>query len=293
MPRAPRRPLNERLDMRRTRGEALDPLLSDPDFEIFPSAGIEEEVEGLPGGARVAVTCSPTKGIDATLAVTAHLSSRGIRVVPHISARLVTDERHLRRIIERLAQLEVREVFVIGGDAKQPAGVFPSALSLLEAMARLGHDLSAIGVGAYPESHPLIDDDTLWEHLEAKQSFATYMVTQMCFDAAIVLGWIDRARRRGIDLPVRVGLPGVIGRKKLLQLSLRIGVGDSTRFVRKHAGLMARMVGPGTYRPDDLVTALSTHVGEDHYKLEGLHIYTFNQVAGTEAWRQAMLRSGR
>jgi methylenetetrahydrofolate reductase (NADPH) len=280
------------MDERQTRGAAaINRLLEEPDFEIFPTASVPPQLEVLPTAARVAVTCSPTRGIAATLALVEQLSLKGFVVVPHISARLVKDERHLEGIIGRLADLNAPDVFVIGGDSQRPAGIFDSANSLLNAMAKVGHDFRAVGVGAYPEGHPFIDDDTLWNHLDAKQSLASYMVTQMCFDPSAIVGWIERARSRGIHLPVRVGLPGVVGRAKLLKISLRIGVGDSLRFVKKHAGLATRMLSSGAYRPDDLLAVLAPYAGNEVYKLEGLHLYTFNQVASTEAWRRNSLRS--
>ena len=210
-------------------------------------------------------------------------------MVPHLSARLVIDRHHLEEICRQLAGLGVREIFVIGGDVKQPAGDFSSAQGLLAAMAELGHGFSDIGVAAYPEGHPFLTDAALWQHLRAKQPLATYLVTQMCFDAGTILAWIDRARREGIALPVVIGLPGVVQRRKLLGLSLKIGVGDSTRFISKHTDLVSRMLGPGRYSPEELTRKLAADAGRRRLALGGLHIYTFNQVESTERWRSQML----
>ncbi|MBA3430256.1 MAG: methylenetetrahydrofolate reductase [Actinobacteria bacterium] len=283
--------LPEDLEVRPGKAEALKRLLGRPDFEIFPSASVWEHTEDLPPRAKVAVTCSPSRGIEATLALIEHLTNQGFAVLPHISSRLVTDRAHLQGIINRLEGLAVFDIFVIGGDVDQPVGPFPSALSLLTAMAEVGHHFSEIGVAAYPERHPFVDDDTLWRHLHRKQAVASYMTTQMCFDATAILRWIEEARRRGIGLPVRVGLPGVLNRNKLLKTSMRIGVGDSARFVRKHTGLLTKLIGPGRYSPDDLVASLAEFVDVRPYDLRGLHIYTFNEIADTERWRRAVLTS--
>jgi methylenetetrahydrofolate reductase (NADPH) len=45
-------------------------------------------------------------------------------VVPHLAARLVTDRAHLRELLARLGDLDLREVFVIAGDIGQSAGEF-------------------------------------------------------------------------------------------------------------------------------------------------------------------------
>ena len=271
--------------------ETLAELLANPVLEVFPSSGIEERVAQLPECARLSVTCSPAKGVDTTVALSASLCREGFTVVPHISARLVNDHPHLDAICRRLTDIGVHEVFVIGGDLKQPAGRFSSAHSLLAAMVDLGHSFDEVGVAAYPEGHPSLSDEALWRHLRAKQPLATYMVTQMCFDAGTILAWIDRAHRNGIVLPVVIGLPGVVQRRKLLSLSLKIGVGDSTRFIAKHTDLTARLMGSGRYSPESLVRKLALDVDRRRLPLGGLHIYTFNQIDGTARWRTQMLSS--
>ena len=270
---------------------ALARLLVNPVLEVFPSSGIEAKVSRLPEGTRISVTCSPAKGVDATLALCGSLRRDGFTVVPHISARLMDDHRHLDAICRRLTELGVGEIFVIGGDLKQPAGRFSSAHELLAAMAEMGHSFGEVGVAAYPEGHPSLSDETLWQHLRAKQPLATYMVTQMCFDAGAILAWIERAHREGVTLPVVIGVPGVVQRRKLLGLSLKIGVGDSTRFIAKHTDLTAKLLGSGRYSPEDLVKRLALDAERRRLRLAGLHIYTFNQIEGTERWRGQMLSS--
>jgi methylenetetrahydrofolate reductase (NADPH) len=139
------------------------------------------------------------------------------------------------------------------------------------------------------EGHPLIDDEELDRALMDKQPFASCVVTQLCFDADAILGWISDIRHRGIRLPVYVGLPGVVDRKKLLQVSLKVGVGDSARFLKKQAGLVGMLLKPDGYSPDEPVERLAPSAGDKHYDIAGLHLYTFNQVEGTEQWRQVML----
>ncbi len=271
------------------KNEALVEALAQPRFELIPMEGAAERAAHLPEGAKVTVTCSPTQGIEGTLLLGEELLARGFRVVPHIAARLVADRAHLEEIVRRLYDLGVREIFVIGGDAKQPAGSFSSAFELLLAMADSGHDFEHVGIGGYPEGHPVIDDGTLRQALLDKRPFATYVVSQMCFDAATILDWVTDIRRRGIELPVYVGIPGVVEWKKLLRISLKIGVGDSARFLTKHTNLMARFLKPGGYSPDELVRELAPYVGDQDYNIAGFHIYTFNQVESTEKWRQEIL----
>jgi methylenetetrahydrofolate reductase (NADPH) len=269
--------------------EALVDALAKPRFELMPVEGARERAVHLPKEAKVAITCSPTKGIESTLLLGEKLSERGFRIVPHISARLVADRAHLEEIVWRLDDLDVEEIFVIGGDARKPDGPFSSAFELLSAMADSGRGFEHAGIGGYPEGHPVIDDDTLHRALLDKQPFATYIVSQMCFDAGAILDWVADIRQGGIELPVYVGVPGVVERKRLLQISLKIGVGDSARFLTKYTNVLTRLFKPGGYRPDELVEKLAPYVGDRDYNIAGFHIYTFNQVESTEKWRQQML----
>jgi methylenetetrahydrofolate reductase (NADPH) len=275
------------------RNEALVEALAQPRFELIPMEGAIERAALLPEGAKVTVTCSPTRGIESTLLLGEKLLERGFRIVPHIAARLVADRAHLDEIVRRLDDLGVREIFVIGGDAKKPVGPFSSAVELLSAMADSGHDFEHVGIGGYPEAHPNIDDETLRQTLLDKRPFATYIVSQMCFDPDAILNWVADIRRRAIGLPVYIGLPGVVERKKLLQISLKIGVGDSARFLTKYTQVLTRFLKPGGYSPDELVKNLAPFVEDQDYNLAGFHIYTFNQVESTEEWRRQVLDSER
>jgi methylenetetrahydrofolate reductase (NADPH) len=264
-------------------------ILARPRFEILPTKGAEEQVDYLPEDAKVAVTCSPAKGIERTLQFSERLLRRGFRVVPHIAARLVADRAHLEEILRWFDEHGLREVYVIGGDAREPVGPYVSAFELLGAMSDSEHGVEEVGIGGYPEGHPLIDDEELDRALMDKQRFASYVVTQLCFDADAILGWISDIRRKGIGLPVHVGLPGAVDRKKLLQISLKVGVGDSVRFLKKQAGLMGMLLKSGGYSPDELVERLAPYTGDEHYGIAGLHLYTFNSVESTEQWRQRTL----
>ena len=271
------------------RNEALVEALAQPRFELIPMEGARERAAHLPEGAKVTVTCSPTQGIKSTLLLGEELLERGFRIVPHIAARLVADRTHLEAIVRRLDDLKVREVFVIGGDARKPVGPFSGAFELLSAMADSGHDFEHVGIGGYPEGHPIIDDGILRQALLDKRPFATYVVSQMCFDLGAILDWVADIRQQGIGLPVYIGLPGVVERKKLLQISLKIGVGDSARFLTKHTNLVTRFLKPGGYSPNELVKELAPYVGDQNYNIAGFHIYTFNQVESTEKWRRKIL----
>ena len=268
---------------------ALATVLADPTFELLPLKNATDQQAALPPGARVSVTASPAKGLEATIGLCVRLEGAGFRVVPHLSARMVRDEDHLKALLAPLADAGIDRAFVVGGDAEEP-GAFPDGLSLLEAMADLGLLPTEIGIPCYPQGHAFISDDKLLAALAAKARFASYMTTQLCFDAKAIGTWLAARRTDGIELPVRIGIPGVAAIPKLIEISARIGVRDASRFVLKNTRFVGQLLASGgVYRPSVLLEKLSPLVADPAADVIGLHIYTFNQVAATEAWRREYL----
>lgn len=267
--------------------ERIRAALEQPRYEIIPMKGVEEQVAYLPSNAIVTVTSSPTKGMDATLALAAVLRRRDqAAVVPHLAARSVRDAAHLKDLLHQLADVDIGDVFVVAGDADTPAGEFESTVDLLRAMADIGHTLR-IGITGYPESHAFIPDDTTIQAMFAKEPYASYIVSQICYDPEATTRWVGAVRARGTDLPIYLGLPGVVDFARLLRISKRVGIGDSMRFLRKQWSTIARLV--QGYQPDELVDALAPMLADPSLHVDGLHLFTFNEVRRTEEWRQNLL----
>jgi methylenetetrahydrofolate reductase (NADPH) len=259
-------------------------LLNEATMEVIPLKGTQNQILATPEDATVAVTCSPKFGLLRTLEYCALAANSGRRVVPHLAARMVTDRAALRDFVQRVADLGVTDLYVIGGDATIPVGRYREAAALLDDLSSMEHPFTRIGIGCYPEGHPHIDDDRLWEALLRKQDSATYMVSQMCFDAATLTAWLTRARTRGVTLPIRVGIAGPLKLAKLTELSLRIGVGPSLRFLAKQHGLVGNVLLGRTYDPAPLVRAVLAAEPRPGSDIEGLHVFTFNQVPVFRSW---------
>lgn len=263
-------------------------------LEVIPTRTILERVAHLPQHAYVAITCSPLHGIEPTLELTAQLRAlpeeRRLKLIPHVAARMVRDKGHLREILARLDELQVESVFVPGGDAPEPAGDYDCALDLLRDMAEIGHAIEDVGVAAHPEGHPHADAAELMRLLREKQPYATYLVTQMVFDPDVLIGWLREVRRAGVTLPAWIGLPGVAEMAKLLALSLRIGVGQSVRVLKKQKGLVRKVISARPYQPDELLAGIQRYVDDDTLDIPGFHLFSFNNVEATERWRQETLR---
>ncbi|HEX9518810.1 MAG TPA: methylenetetrahydrofolate reductase [Streptosporangiaceae bacterium] len=275
------------------------PLLHKARYEVLPTQSAEDAVlESVPRDVVVTITASPSRGLEPTLALAERLAAEGYQVVPHLSARLVRDSAHLGEVVARMTAIGVDDVFVPAGDADPPAGEFSSALDVLEYLVERGSPFKHVGITGYPETHPKIEDDITVQSMWDKRRHATYIVSNLCFDPGVLRQWIVRIRRRGVKLPLLVGLAGPVERTKLVQMATKIGVADSARFVAGHSSAFVRLSTPGAYQPERLLDRVGSTLAAPESLVDGLHVFTFNQVRQAEQWRQELLadlsaRSGR
>ena len=252
--------------------------------------GIDKQIPHMPSFSKVSVTCSPTKGIAETLRLSADVAAQvgGENTIPHLAARLMESSEHVTETLATLRAMGVKEIFIVGGDAGEPVGPFVGSYDLIKEIAEQTNDFK-LGVTCYPEGHATISDEVLMEDLLRKQPYASYMATQMCFDADVIGKWLLDMRAKGVTLPAHIGVPGVIDMVKLVKISTRIGIGDSLKYLQKYAGnVMKLMAG---YNPDMLITGLMPYLENPEANIENFHIYTFNQIEKTENWRVKKMAS--
>jgi methylenetetrahydrofolate reductase (NADPH) len=264
-------------------------LLENARYEVLPTATIEDKLlEHVPVERTITVTASPSKGLEPTLDLTERLIGHGYVAIPHLAARMVRDKDELSEICDRLTGKGITRIFVPGGDA-DPPGAYPDALSMLEDLAALGHPFAHVGITGYPESHPTIADDLTIQSMWDKRRYATHVVSNLTFDPGVLTEWVRRMRKRGITIPLLLGIPGPVDRAKLLSMAGKIGVGESTRFLAKHKGTFARLAAPGGFTGEKFLRKCAAELGAPEFGLEGLHVFTFNQVAETEKWRTELV----
>ena len=264
-------------------------LLENARYEVLPTTSAEDQVlASVPLSTALTVTASPSKGLEPTLALAERLTAQGYTAVPHLAARMVRDRGELTEICQRLTSQGIDKVFVPGGDA-DPPGEFPDALSMLEAITELGSPFVHVGITGYPESHPTISDDLTIQSMWDKRRYATHVVSNLTFDPDVLSNWVGRMRKRGITMPLLLGIPGPVDRTKLLTMATKIGVGESTRFLAKNKGTFARLAAPGGFTGERFLEKVAPALAPPQMLVEGLHVFTFNQVTATEEWRQRLL----
>jgi methylenetetrahydrofolate reductase (NADPH) len=262
-------------------------------FELVPMKGVDAAIEALPMASPVSVTCSPTRGIAPTLELTTRLLDLGHHPIPHISARMIEGPDEVFKLAVWFREHGLHDLFVVGGDAEQPHGPYADGLTFLRDLLAHDHGIERIGVPAYPDGHPVIDPLVLSDALHDKQALITEAgvqpgaSTQMCFDARRIRDWLQEERSQGLTLPSHLGVPGVVDRARLMRMGARLGVGTSLRYLSKNRATIVRMLAPGGYDPTDLVGAMARDA--EALGIVGVHSFTFNSVADTAKWREALL----
>ena len=255
-------------------------------FEILPfGKGVDEAAE-LPEPVWITVTASPTHTLEDGVGVATRARESGHTVTLHLAARMVASPAHLDDVLGAIAAAGVTDAFVVGGDQTPPEGPYASATDVLALIVDHPQRLETIGIAGYPEGHPLIDDAALAEALREKSRVADYIATQLCYDPKVLLGWVRSIREQGIYLPVHVSVPGMVDRRRLLEISARVGVGPSLRYLRKQGGIrnLFRLSKSST---DRLVDALGPHLGDAELNIAGFHYVTFNRLLETWRWERA------
>jgi methylenetetrahydrofolate reductase (NADPH) len=268
-------------------GAAVRALVSGADIELIPLKNVDERLRAVPKGTTVTVTCSAKLGLPRTLDFAVRAAEAGYHVVPHLAARQLTGEAELRGFITTMAGAGMTELYLVGGDAPQ-AGPFDSALRVLQALQRMDHGLRRIGVACYPEGHPKISDAALAEALTAKQPYAAYMVSQLCFSPDVLVAWLRRIRKEGVTLPLHLGLAAPMQIRKLLELSPQLGVGSSVRYLAKQHGLIGSVLKGSSYHPESLLLGMGDTIASPELGVEQVHLFSFNQAEATAAWQRSV-----
>jgi methylenetetrahydrofolate reductase (NADPH) len=269
--------------------ETMTRLLRHARYEVLPTASTEYKVLAhVPRDLAVTVTASPGKGLEATLDLAERLAGHGYVAVPHLAARMISGPSELGEIVDRLTGKGITHVFVPGGDA-EPAGEYVDALGVLRDLGALGDPFEQVGITGYPESHPTIADDVTVQSMWDKRHHATHIVSNLTFDPGVIRDWVHRLRARGVTMPLLLGVPGPVERTKLVAMATRIGVGESTRFLVKHRGTLARLASPGGFTGERFLEQCAPGLAAPDAAVEGLPRLPVNPIAAPGAWRNGLL----
>ena len=97
-----------------------------------------------------------------------------------------------------------------------------------------------------------------------------------------VLAWIAEVREAGVELPIRVGVPGPASVKLLLGFASRLGLSTSTTIAKKYGLSVTNLLGKAG--PENFIRDLQAGLDPDKHGLVRLHFYTFGGFKTTAEW---------
>jgi methylenetetrahydrofolate reductase (NADPH) len=252
-------------------------------------ARLEAAARVIPAGTRIHITFLENEDLGMRVDAAAAVKRLGFTPVPHISARRITSREELEEFLNALRAVGASEyVFAVGGDPEIPLGPYEDSLALIESGVFWQYGVRHISIGGYPDGHPGIPSDVLWSALErksaalAKLQLPGFVLTQVEFDVDRVLSWLAEVRQHGVELPVRVGVPGPTSVKGLLGFASRLGVSTSTTIARKYGFSVTNLLGEAG--PETFIRGLEEGLDPAKHGEVLLHFYTFGGFKSTAEW---------
>lgn len=246
----------------------------------------------LPAGTSVYVPFLPKADFANTVAACRRIAAEGLRPVPHVAVRAVPSLGMLSENFRMLADEGVGSLLLIAGDRRQAAGPFQSTLAVFDSGLLQRYGFDNVGVAGHPEGHPDAGGVALMDALRKKARYAAdtgtamWIVTQFGFAAEPLVRWLDHLRAGGIELPVRVGLPGPARVQTLLRYAAQCGIGGSARMLARRPDALTRLLGRWT--PDDMLATLARSATFRPEQLAGVHIFPFGGLMQSAEYFNAL-----
>jgi methylenetetrahydrofolate reductase (NADPH) len=243
----------------------------------------------IPQGTRINVTFLDNEEPEVRIEAARAVLESGFVPVPHLSARRLVSQAMLEDYLGALQAVgATAQMFAVGGDPSTPHGPYSDALSVIESGVLAQYGVRGVSIAGYPEGHPDISEADLWSSLSDKaaairdQELEGGIITQFGFDVDPVLTWIEQVRDRGIDLPIRVGVPGPAGIRRLVRYASRFGVGTSAGIAKKYGFSITNLL--GTAGPDKFIGELAERLVKERHGEVKMHFYTFGGLGATSDW---------
>ena len=200
----------------------------------------------------------------------------------HLTCVSATQE-EIREILTAYWDVGVRHIVALRGDP--PTGVgdkfrpaqngYASSTELVRGIRKI-HDFE-ISVSTYPEGHPesrSIEQDL--DALEAKiDAGATRAITQFFFDNDVYFRFLDRARARGVKIPIVPGIMPIRNFKQVAGFAQKAGASVPRWVAERFDGLDDD---PQTRALVAAATAVEQVMGLARAGVEEFHFYTNNRA---------------
>ena len=211
----------------------------------------------------------------------------GIEAMAHLTC-VGAGRDEIHAVLERLAAAGIENVLALRGDPPRdqaafvrPANGFGFAAELVQFIGERGFEF-CLGGACYPEGHvECRDRERDLTHLKHKVDCGLqFVITQLFFDNTDYFAFVERARARGIHVPIIAGIMPITNLGQIERFTAMCGA-------RIPENLRARL--EEARHDDEAVRA----VGVDHATAQcrdlldrgapGIHFYTLNQSTATRA----------
>jgi methylenetetrahydrofolate reductase (NADPH) len=261
-------------------------------LEVFPPkrdtpvGTIYDTLDGLQGVNPdfISVTFGTGKETDRTItARIAHTIKEeySIPAVAHLTA-LYADQADIDEELELFERAGVSAVLALGGNVlpdREPARVFHYASDLVSYIRQHKPDMEVFAA-CYPECHPAaknMDEDI--EHLKIKvDAGADRLISQLFFDNADFLRFIDKARCAGVSVPIEAGIMPVTSAAQIKRMVSMCGSRIPPRLEKildKWGGDRDALREAGIIYASEQISDLIAD------GVDGIHLYTMNHAGTT------------
>jgi methylenetetrahydrofolate reductase (NADPH) len=252
-------------------------------------AKVENAARVIPPGTRINVTFLENEDLAMRVNAAASVKRLGFTPVPHISARRLKSQEMLEEYLTALRDIGASDnVLIIGGDPTVPLGPYEESLAVIESGLLQQYGVRHISMGGHPSGDPNIPADALMPAIEKKAAALANLnipgtiITQVDFDVDRVLSWVAEVRDHGVDLPIRVGVPGPASVKLLLGFAGRLGISTSATIAKKYGLSVTNLLGKAG--PENFIRDLQAGLDPAKHGVVKLHFYTFGGFKTTAEW---------
>ena len=252
-------------------------------------AKVENAASVIPPGTRINVTFLENEDLAMRVHAAASVKRLGFTPVPHISARRLKSQEMLEEYLTALRDIGASDnVLIIGGDPTVPMGPYEESLAVIESGLLQQYGVKHVSIGGHPSGDPNIPADALMPAIEKKAAALANLnipgtiITQVDFDVDRVLSWVAEVREHGVDLPIRVGVPGPASVKLLLGFASRLGLSTSTTIAKKYGLSVTNLLGKAG--PENFIRDLQMNLDPAKHGVVKLHFYTFGGFKTTAEW---------
>lgn len=218
---------------------------------------------------------------DKTVEISSYIQNKyNLTSIAHVTC-ISSTRNEINNILNSLKENNVHNVLALRGDYPKdfssyalPTDGFKNSVELIEYFKRNSN--LCVGAACYPEKHPDANDlnadiDFLRRKMDAG---ADFLVTQMFFDNELFYNFYDKAKKKGINLPIITGIMPILNKSQINTIVNLTG----NSIPKKLGRLLDKYENnPEALREAGMSYAVSQIIDLLSWGVDGIHIYTMNK----------------